>query len=595
MRFIKEKTAGLVHTRTLVLVSILVAPILIYVIAGGVATWRVGWFPWLWWMAPVFWLIAWIVSRLWPMSSGDELQHLHPVHWTPRDQDALEIVRRYQSDVPSYSTEQLTNPQFYFDQAQAIANDLARHYRPKATDPIADRTLPELLAACRLVADDLEDLVLSSIPGSRMLTIKQWRKLGEAPEFVRQATKAFWATRILLNPLNLAHWGTSRLTTEKVAEGLQMELLGNLYVRFIRQLGYYLIEMNSGRLRGGAKAYRSAFEQLRNQPQEVLKPKTPASLEPAVVIAKTAGLSPASAAHLPLEIASQDSETTALVKPLQIQIAVVGLRGVGKTTLIQLLLEEESYWDSNPKAASASVFTNGEIGNRSKKGELTNQRTAFSPTKSFLSLSWKSYEDGTLVSLVDSPGFKPHATGRKLNHSIEYLVRNAHAILLVLSCSEEGWDSAKELLERTRNSFRMKENLKPPKVIAVLSCLSDSTQNESVEGLSAAETSSPGSIAKDHARLQFRDQWVERVKKHFDDLIDDFVLEPLEPGQSQVANFKKSLLTTLNRHHEAARSSAVLAVYEESLSRGKYRILFQQAKSSGKRLLSNWFHKGKVE
>jgi predicted GTPase len=36
-------------------------------------------------------------------------------------------------------------------------------------------------------------------------------------------------------------------------------LLASFYSRFIQRLGFYLIEMNSGRLRGGADAYRRAF------------------------------------------------------------------------------------------------------------------------------------------------------------------------------------------------------------------------------------------------------------------------------------------------------------------------------------------------
>src|SRR5262249_17842883 len=50
-----------------------------------------------------------------------------------------------------------------------------------------------------------------------------------------------------------------RITGDSLMGAVQTEFLASFYSRFIQQVGFYLIEMNSGRLRGGADAYRRAF------------------------------------------------------------------------------------------------------------------------------------------------------------------------------------------------------------------------------------------------------------------------------------------------------------------------------------------------
>ena len=102
--------------------------------------------------------------------------------------------------------------------------------------------------------------MLESVPGSRMLTIRHWRMLPSVPGWLEKASQATWAASILLNPANIARYVASKWSWDPVAEQLQSELLSVVYLRFLRQAGFYLIEMNSGRLRGGADAYRSAFD-----------------------------------------------------------------------------------------------------------------------------------------------------------------------------------------------------------------------------------------------------------------------------------------------------------------------------------------------
>lgn len=252
-----------VTARIAVLAGLTLIPILLYVGFGTWAVWQTGLLVWLWWILPVCWLLTWIIAKLWKPRKGIESTAPTGQHWTPRDQAAAEIVLLYQNQVDALSPKELTEVRFYLSQLEKLSAELAKHYHPSAADPFSSLTIPELAAVVRLVADDLEELALDMVPGSRLLTVRQWKSLGHAPKWVTGIRNSVWLGSILINPLNLARYGASRATIDRVSSGIQSELLQTFYLRFIRQSGFYLIEMNSGRLRGGADAYRAAFDQQR--------------------------------------------------------------------------------------------------------------------------------------------------------------------------------------------------------------------------------------------------------------------------------------------------------------------------------------------
>lgn len=253
----------MITRRSIVLFVLIAVPVAVYLVLGGYAIIQSGRFSWFWWLAPLSGLTALVLSRLWPRTppvKRTRQQLVGATHWTARDREAATIVRQHQETVEQYTATQLTDPHFYVQQVQELANQLARHYHPKAKDPFHSLTVPEVLAAIRLAVDDMERWMLTSVPGSRLLTIGQWQMLQWAPTWFRRIQNAAWAASILINPVNVARFFSSRLTYDPITEELQDEILAVVYLRFIRQVGYYLIEMNSGRLRGGADAYRATFD-----------------------------------------------------------------------------------------------------------------------------------------------------------------------------------------------------------------------------------------------------------------------------------------------------------------------------------------------
>jgi small GTP-binding protein len=294
----------MISRRSFVLAAMLLLPLLVYLGLGAYALWETGLFAWTFWILPGFWIATWIVAVVWkPPGIGAHFDLPRPKHLTPRDDAALAIVRRYQEQIDVLTPQQLTDPEFYLTQSRSLARDLAEHYHPGAADPISSLTIPEVLAALRLVVDDMERWMLDAVPGSRLLTIRQWKWLRLAPRWLERAQNAVWAASVLVNPANVLKYLTSSVTVGPLTQELHTELLATIYLRFMRQLGFYLIEMNSGRLRGGADRYRSAFGSLPD--------------------------APAAAASVP-----------AAFVPESLSVAVVGQVKAGKSSLVNALIGE---------------------------------------------------------------------------------------------------------------------------------------------------------------------------------------------------------------------------------------------------------------
>ena len=74
--------------------------------------------------------------------------------------------------------------------------------------------------------------------------------MSHAPTWWNYASNAGWIASILLNPINLGRYFVSKLAVDPLSKELQGSILAAFYMIYIRQVGYYLIEMNSGRLSG---------------------------------------------------------------------------------------------------------------------------------------------------------------------------------------------------------------------------------------------------------------------------------------------------------------------------------------------------------
>ncbi len=397
----------MISTRSIVLTILISLPVAIFAAVGGYAIWENGHLNWIWWLMTGCGLAAWGVAVVWKRSpvSGRKQHHLaEPTHWTPRDREAARIVREYQQAVESLSVDELTDPHFYLKQVQSLAFDLAKVYHPKAVDPLERLTVPEVLAAIRLAGDDIERWMLESVPGSRMLTIRQWQMMQLAPDWLTKLSNATWVASVLMNPANIVRYLASKMSWDPVTEQLQTEVLAVVYLRFIRQTGFYLIEMNSGRLRGGADKYRAAFNQR-------------ATVE----------------RHHPRDQPAERND------PPPLTISLVGQVSSGKSSLINRLTGKvQAAVDVLPETREIQRF----------------QYTIGEPALS--------------VTLLDTPGYGESGASKQEVQFIQQALEMSDAALLVMDAHSPAREADRVTLQQLHKIYVAQRHLKPPPVIGVL-------------------------------------------------------------------------------------------------------------------------------
>lgn len=397
--------------RAAVLFALSVTPLVVYMGIGGYLVWQSGKFQWVLWAAPLVWMLTWILSQAWRPKSGLSPTHVDAntsaKYWTPRDKEAAQIILKYQKRVDEFEPAHLVDPKFYLTTAQEMAGEISRHYHPLSSDPVTSLTVPETLAAVRLVADDLERWFLEAVPGSRLLTIGQWRALSKAPQWWNRISNAAWAASVLLNPATIVRYLTSKYTLGPISQELQQELLATVYLQFVRETGFYLIEMNSGRLRGGADVYRRH-----------MKPPVPI-VEP-VTAATTASTAPAA-------------------EPAPVTILLLGQAKAGKSSLVNALLDERaSEVDVLPCTDALARY---ELSSPNLKQALT---------------------------ILDSPGYSETGLTEEQQQQLQLGAREADAILLVMAAHQPAREADRRTLAALQNWYAKHPELRPPPIVAVL-------------------------------------------------------------------------------------------------------------------------------
>lgn len=413
--------------RSWVIGGLIFSPVLVYVALGGYALWASGLTFWAWALLPCCWLVAWAVGRLWPLPTVETLELAEPgSHWTDRDRAALDIVRQRQLSVAQYAPEQLIDPHFYIEQVKSLAMELAAHYYPTAQDPYSSLKVTEVLSAVHLAVEDLEELTTERLPVAQWLTIGQWQALGHTPKWYTRVQESVWLSSMVFNPLNVLRYFTSKATVQPLGQQLQQELLIRLYMKFIFQVGFYLIEMNSGRLRGGTLKYRQYFGRGRS---ETLN-SNPAAGPSESTSAAAPGKAPEPEVVKP-ELGPPPSEA--------VRIVLVGQVSSGKSSLINVLLgTHEAACDVLPTTRDVQRYAIA----------LSNTRGQ--------------------VELLDTPGYGEAGASREQQQQIEQAVTQADAVLLVMSANTAARKPDQLLLEQLETFYQNHPDLKFPPMIGVL-------------------------------------------------------------------------------------------------------------------------------
>ena len=248
----------------IILVAVLaLAPFVFLTGMGGYYLWRHGWGFAAWWPMAACWALAYILAWYWQRQR--KLLSLPrfsaPLVWTDRDRQAWQLVEARAKAGPRLDPDRLEDYQFYVTTAHDMALELARFYHPGAGDPVGELTLPEILTVIELAAHDLAELVDQYLPGGHLLTINNWRQARQAADWYRTASNAYWLIAALFSPIETGlRYAASQLGMSRPWQLLQQNLLVWFYTAYVHQVGTYLIDLNSGRLRIGARRYRELVQ-----------------------------------------------------------------------------------------------------------------------------------------------------------------------------------------------------------------------------------------------------------------------------------------------------------------------------------------------
>jgi predicted GTPase len=529
----------MISRRSAIIAALLLIPVLVYAAAGGYALWQEGLLRRLWWVAPVLWAIAWGLARLWRVGhkTAPPAEEPAPSRWTPRDEQAAEIVRRFQRKVDELSPHELAELATYRTEAQALALELARHYHSAAEDAWSSVRVTDLLAALRLAIDDLEPWVAGSLPGSHLLTMQQGLKLQSVPKWLRRIQNTWWAASVLWNPANLLGGLVMRITGDSLMGAVQTEFLASFYSRFIQRVGFYLIEMNSGRLRGGADAYRRAF------PEES---RTSSSLLPSPPLGGRR--SPVPSPQSP----SSGEGGAPRAPPQTVSIALVGQVSSGKSSLINALKgSHEAAVDILPETKSVERYQ--------------------------LSIG----DPPVAVTLLDTPGYGEAGATAEQTQQIRSALRLASGVLLVMDAHSPAREADRRTLDELQKWYASQADLKPPPVVGVLTHVD--LLRPTLEWSPPYEWRQPA-----QAKAESIHEAVGYARELFDGALVEVAPACTDARSGRAWGLLEEVIPAITLMLSEAQSVALLRAFERELQQDRFTTLLRQIQRCGSSVLQCW-------
>ncbi|QDT12335.1 dynamin family protein [Planctomycetes bacterium K23_9] len=398
-----------IRPRLVVLTLLWLLPVLFYGAAGIAALYQTGWFYWLLWTLPPIWTLAWLLGRWWPAAKLSETSDGAPLKapefWTPHDLAAVRIVEKFRSDVADVNGESIADTNRYLDDAKSLAELLAQHYHAAdGKSLLHPLTIVEILSVVHLAVEDMEQWILENIPGSDLATVGQLERVPGWVNAADVAQKAFYFGSALFNPSKLLAYPLWRKSGRLTIE-LRDELIRRFYQRYLRQLGYYLIEMYSGRLSGGSRRYRSQFGRM------------------------------ADAIHQ----ADGDLSVLQNLDDVSTTIAVMGQVKAGKSSLINALMNQD--------VAATSILPE---------------------TREVRQFKYSLPGSSNSLLLLDTPGYNEADVTKQQHQEIAKAAKLADIIVLVMAANVPAKDADVQAVRSLLKQYESQKQLQPPKIIGVL-------------------------------------------------------------------------------------------------------------------------------
>jgi predicted GTPase len=511
----------LTRLQFLLLATLLALPVVVFAGVGLWALIKTGSYLWIWWTIPVSWGLAGLLYRLWKRRIEIPLPELQESFWTPRDRQAAAVIERMQNDVVRRTPEELTSPEFYVLASRQLATEVARIYHPSRTDPLDGVSVVEFLAAVRLASEDLEAWFRDNVPGSHLITIGQWRMLQHAPTWWNRAAAIGWVASIVWNPLNLTRYLASKLTTEPLARDVQQNVLGVFYLLYIRQLGYYLIELQSGRLRGGSQHYRNLLKRTEF---------------------------PTTTSESAQSAEAQSQAAASMTKPA-VTVALVGQVKAGKSSLINCLLKEE--------AAAVDVLPQTRAVQRYALKRPTGEHE---------------------VVLLDTTGYSDAGVTPAEREETRLAVRESDLAILVLDARSPARQADLAMLDDLADYFRRNPHLKPPPLIAVLNRVDG--LSPAMEWAPPYDLTNP-----DRPKIRSILDACQYAREIFGNRAVAVVPVCADIARGRQWNVEGGLIPVMAEQLDEAHGGALLRLLHADVRREQWRLVLRQLRGAGRELL----------
>lgn len=514
--------------RLLVLVGLAATPVLILVGFGIYFLWISGLWFWAWW--PLTGSIALAYFLGWRWQAKQKLLKVDfddaPLHLTERDRKAWNLVEARAKRAAAQPPNQLVSFPFYVETAQAMALELAQFYHPRTKDPISSLTIPELLAVVELAAHDLAEMVDEYLPGGHLVTINDMRNFKKLADWYPTASNITWIISGIFAPFSTAvRYFAVKAGLSKPWQMLQENMVLWFYTAYVHRLGTHLIELNSGRLRIGAKRYLELQKDNR--------------------LATPPGTDTGPGADVP-PVAEPPPEPMA--PPKSVAFAFTGQTNAGKSSLINALLGEQK--------------------------ALTDLLPATEDTQGF---SLQPPGIPTPLQLLDTVGYGVKGLTSVQLRSIEKAARQCDVLILVVHARNPARQSDLDMLQKLREYFEGHPDLRPPPILAVMT---------HIDLLSPAMEWAPPYDWQHPLRpkeVQIH-QAMEAVREQLGSYLAGIIPVCTAPGK--ILGCQEWLLPALAELLDDAHAVAFLRCLKSEADEGKMRKVLQQLLASGKGLLN---------
>lgn len=501
------------YWRVGILTTLFLVPFVFLIGVGSYHLYETHWAFRAWWPMALCFSAALFLALRWQRNRTllPRMDFSKPPHGTDRDAGAWKLVEARAAASDQIAPARLNETNFYFQTAQDMALEIARYYHPGARDPYGTLTVPEVLAVAELASRDLSDLVQTYVPGSHLLTINDWKRAHQATDWYRKGRILYWAASALVNPVETGiRYAASQLGMGQTWDLLQQNMMQWFYTAYIHRLGTYLIELHSGRLRVGAERYRQLLAQHKRPEQAETTPPEQAGVEPAA----------------------------------QVTLTLMGQVKMGKSSLANALLGEQK--------AKTDVLP------------MTSQITRYRLAPTGIS---------SRMDLLDTVGYGHTGPTEDQLAATEDASRQSDVLLMVLHARNPARQADVQMLDRLKEWFAARPELRMPPVIGVVT---------HIDGLTPAMEWSPPYDWLDPKTPKEKSirQAVEAAKEQFGTRLTAVVPVCVAPGK--VFGVREALLPALAERLDEAHGVALLRCLHAEADTGQVRKLFSQILAAGK-------------